>query len=411
MPTKPHTFQIKRAVNVPPAEVYHALTNPTALRDWLANAVQAEPRRGGRLYLWWNSAVYATGEYTRLEPGSKVAFTWRHSREPEPARIQITLKSAGEGTALTLKHVGGAGKQWAAVTPRAQANWGTALENLQSVLETGIDLRVARLPRMGILVSDFNAEIAAGLGVPIGQGIRLTGTVEGTGARAAGLQADDVIVRLAGKPVTDFPSLSKALEGRQAGEVVPVVFYRGGEKRTGPLELSARPQPQAPPTAEALAQISRDIYRDFNTAVVGMIQGVSEAEAERRPAPDQWNIKELLAHYVACERDLQSWIAELLNGGNNAGEAQDSLEFRPNVTVRLAALVARYPTQPMLMEELERSQAETMAILAALPEAFVRRRHLYRRLVEWLIESIPNHIGEHRDQFQTTIAAARQSPN
>jgi len=203
MAQKPHTFQTKRTINAPPAEVYHALTNPTALRDWLANAVQVEPRPGGRLYFWWSSSVHATGGFTRLEPGRKVAFTWHHSREPEAARIQFTLKAAGEATALTLKHTGGTGRKWAAVTPVARANWENALENLQSVVETGIDLRLARRPRMGILVADYNTEIAARLGAPLGMGVRVGGTAEGSGAQASGLQADDVIVRLGNKQVSN----------------------------------------------------------------------------------------------------------------------------------------------------------------------------------------------------------------
>ena len=351
--------------------------------------------------------MYATGEFARLEPGRKVAFTWHHSREPEAARIQFTLKAAGEATALTLKHTGGTGRKWAAVTPVARANWENALENLQSVVETGIDLRLARRPRMGILVADYNTEIAARLGAPLGMGVRVGGTAEGSGAQASGLQADDVIVRLGNKQVSNYDSLGGILDSRQAGDVLPVVFYRGGQKHTAALELSAFQMPEVPPTAEALVEASQAIYREFNAAVSEMIAGVTEAEAGRQPAPGEWSVKELLAHLVACERDLQSWAAELLNGGNNAGEAQDSLEYRPNVTVRLAALVARYPTLPALLEELERSQAETLALLAALPDEFVRRKHLYRRLAFWMIDMPPGHIKEHRDQFTQAIAAAR----
>ena len=64
----------KRSVNVPPAEVYRAFTHATALRDWLCDAAQTEVRKGGRVYLWWNSGVYASGAYTALEPGKKVAW-------------------------------------------------------------------------------------------------------------------------------------------------------------------------------------------------------------------------------------------------------------------------------------------------------------------------------------------------
>lgn len=408
MPSKPQTLTLKRTVNAPPADVYRAFTNPTALRDWLSTAAQADPRKGGRLYLWWGSGVYASGEFTALETGKKVAFVWNHSREPEPARIQVALASQNGGTAVTLKHTVRSVKKWAAAIHGAQEGWKNALENLASVLETGIDLRVARLPRLGVLIGDFNAEIAAQLGVPVAQGIRLEGTAEGTGAQAAGLQKDDVIVKLAGKKAVDFPTLANALQGHHAGDQVAVVFYRAGEKKAVALELSRRPWPEMPPTAEALAVDARKVYDETNAELARMVEGASDAEASRQPAPGEWSLKELLAHYVACERDLQSWIAEMLNGGNNIGEVQDSLEFRPNVTVRLDALVARYPTVPDLLQELKRSQSETLAILAALPAEFVARKHLYRRLGAWITQVIPEHIPDHRDQFAATLEAARR---
>lgn len=410
MPPKTQSFQIKRFVNAPPAEVYRAFTHPTLLRDWLSVAAQAQPRKGGRLYLWWRDGVYATGEFTALDPGRKVAFDWHHIREPEPTRIQVTLRPKDAGTQVTLKCAGGAGRKWAHTLPRAQANWANALENLASVLETGVDLRLARLPRMGVLVGDFTPEIAAKLGVPVAAGIRLEGTAEGTGAAAAGLRRDDVIVRLGGKKVTDFDSLGTALEGRQAGEVVPLVIYRGGEKMTVPMQLSHRPLPEIPPTAAALHDVAVQAYQRLNASLAGYFEGVTEAQADFQPAPNEWSLKQLLAHFVACERDLQSWLAELINGGNNAGEAQDSLEFRPNVTVRLDAIAARYRTVAALMDELKNSQAETLATLAALPPEFVARRHLYRRAAQWVMETtFEQHMTEHDEQFRTTLAAARKA--
>jgi len=276
---------------------------------------------------------------------------------------------------------------------------------LQSVLETGVDLRIARLPRLGIFIDEFNADIAARLGVPVKAGLRLAGTAEGTGARAAGLEQDDVMVKLGGKKAVDFPSLTTALRGHQAGDKVPVVFYRGHEKKTVTMELSRRPIPELPPTAAALADLARQNYTALEADFAKRLEGVTEAEAERRPAANEWNLKELVAHFVACERDLQSWIAQMVNDR----EMGDSLEFRPNVTVRLQVLVARYPTLPALLEELKRSADETTALIAALPPEFVARKHVYQRLAQWTMFMVPSHLpDEHGAQVQATLEAARQ---
>jgi uncharacterized protein YndB with AHSA1/START domain len=403
---KAQTLTFRRTLNAPPTEVYRMLTHATALRDWLCNAAQAEARLGGGLYVRWESGAWAVGQFTALEPGKKVAFTWTHSAEPEPARITISLSPKNGGTALTLKHAVGPGKKWAAIASNIQAAWESALENLQSVLETGIDQRVARRPRLGIFIDDFTPEIAARIGVPVKQGIRLTGTAEGTGARAAGLQKDDVIVKLGGKKAVDFPTLTAALHGRHAGDVAPVVFYRGAEKMTAPLELSRFPTPKLPPTAAALAEAARKVYADLRAEFAKLLEGVAEAEADKRPAPNEWNTKELVAHFVACERDLQSWVADMLND-NTIG---DSLEFRPNVTVRLRALVARYPTLPALLDELKYSSDETIALVAAFPPEFVARKHMFGRVAQWITEVVPGHLREeHNEQLKATLAAARRA--
>ena len=404
---KTQTLKFKRTVNVPPAEVSRAFMHATALRDWLCDAAQTDPHPGGRLYLWWNTGFYANGQFTALAPGKKLAFTWHGRGEPEPSRVQVSLAVKKAGTVVTVTHSGiGANKKWAATIAEIEQGWQTGLENLQSVLETGVDLRLARRPRLGILVGDFSPEIAAQLGVPVKQGIRLEGTFEETGARSAGLQKDDVIVKLGGRKAVDFPTLTCALQGHAAGDKVKMEFYRGPEKKSVTMELSRRPLPDVPPTAADLAQIVRQSYAALAAERAKFFEGVSEAEAAHRPDANTWNLNETVAHFIACERDFQSWLADMLND-NVVG---DSLEFRPNVTARLAPIVARYPTLPALLEELKRSSEETVTLIAALPPEFVaRRRHLYYRIASWITEVIPGHLGdEHGAQVLATIEAARK---
>jgi uncharacterized protein YndB with AHSA1/START domain len=397
------TLKFKRTVNVPPSEVYRAFIHATALRDWLSDAAQTEARPGGHLYVWMNSGYYAVGEFVKLEPGKKLVFTWYGKDEPAPTRVQVLLEAKDGGTNITLKHEQiGSGAKWAKTIQEIKDGWNGALENLQSVLETGIDLRVARTPRLGILIGDFNAEIAGQLGVPVTQGIRLEGTAEGTGAQAAGLQKDDVIVKLGGKKAIDFPSLTSVLRGYHAGDKVKVAFYRGGEKKMVTLELGRRPMPEVPETAAELAEIIRKSYAKVNAELAQLFEGVSEAEAEHRPASGAWNVKETIAHLIACERDFQSWMADMLNDN----VVNDSLEFRPNVNERLRALVERFGTLTALMEELKHSQAETAAWLAALPAMFVARKHMYRRVATWMIDTVPIH---YREEHLGAIRAAIQS--
>ena len=397
------SLKFRRTVNAPPAEVYRAFTNATAWREWLCDASQADPRKGGRLYLWWNSGYYAYGEYVAVTPGKKIAFTWRGRGEPDATRVQISLAEKNGSTTVTLTHAGiGSGKKWASAAQEFQSEWEASLENLQSVLETGQDLRIVRRPLLGVTPGDFNAEMAAKLGVPVTEGARLDDVAEGRGAKAAGLCKDDVIVRLAGKKITGWAAFTSAMQPHRAGQQVAVTFYRGAEKKTTTVELSSRPLPETPPTAEAFAETARKMYADMDAELAGCLEGVSEAEASHQPAPGEWSAKETLAHLIIGERETHAWITDLIVGDERWSDANPT-----NVPVRIAAATAVFSTLPSLVEELKRHEAETAAMLAALPPEFIAHKGSYWRLAHNLLQA-PDHFGIHIGQIRAAIQAARK---
>ncbi|UCC62882.1 MAG: SRPBCC domain-containing protein, partial [Anaerolineae bacterium] len=177
MPSETLTFE--RTVNAPASQVYRAFTSATALREWFCDAALADPRPGGRLYFWWNQGYYACGEFTALTEDQQIAFTWHGRGEPDTTRVGVSLEPANEETRVTVTHSGiGTGAAWAETVKQFERGWEVGLENLQSVLETGRDLRYVRRPMLGVTVDEFNAETAAQLGVPVTEGIRLERTLE-----------------------------------------------------------------------------------------------------------------------------------------------------------------------------------------------------------------------------------------
>lgn len=400
------TLSVKRRVNAPPAEAFRAFTHATALRDWLCQAAQTDARPGGRLYLWWDDGYAVSGSFTKFEPGKRLVFAWHSPQEPGPLTVQATFKEKAGGTLVTVTQSGfGAGAKWKASLANLQAAWEAGLENLGSQLEKGVDLRVARRPRLGIFIGEFSPAIAAQLGVPVKVGVRLEGTAENTGARAAGLQKDDVLVSLNGQKLADFNAFGRALRGLQAGDKPKVVFYRGAQKLSVPLELSRFPLQDLPATGAALAEQVRGLHAQVDARLAEAVAGLTDAQAGRRPAENEWSAKHLIAHFILTERDLQSWAADMLNDT----PVNDFLEMRPNVHPRVDALVARLGTVPALLAELTLAEAETIALLTGLPESFVTRRgHLFRRLVEWTLQVTPGHWAEeHAEQMRRTVEAAR----
>ncbi|HEX6385558.1 MAG TPA: SRPBCC domain-containing protein [Anaerolineae bacterium] len=403
MNSESQTLEFEQTVKASPAQLYRAFTNATALREWLADVATTSPKVGGRCYLAWNDGYYSSGEFTRLAENEAIDFTWHGRGEPDPSTVKVTLTPVTEGTRVNVEHGPfGTGAEWSETAEALEKGWRYALENLASVMATGEDLRFTRRPMLGIVLSDFNADTATRLGVPVTQGIRLDSVVAGMGAEAAGLQQDDVIVAMAGHDVVDWSSLTNALQAHQAGDTVEVVFYRGPEKRSVPMTLSGRPLPEIPATATALAEAVQERYAQVESDLEQFFAEVSVAEARHKPAPDEWSAKEVLAHLIHSERGWHNGMADMIGGHEPWYD-----DWSGNIQARVAATVAAYPTVKELLDELKRHHAETVAMVANLPRDFLDRKATYWRLAYNLLDE-PYHHETHMEQMRAAVAGARQ---
>ena len=401
-----HALSVSRLVEAPPAQVYYAFTNSSCLREWLADSSQIAPRPGGRFYLSWNSGYYTSGEYTHLESPGRVAFTWRGRGEPAETQVQVTLAPQGSGTLVTVEHSGfGTGASWEEASTESRSGWQRGLDNLASVLETGEDLRIVRRPMMGIGLSDFNEVIARQAGVPVSTGIRLDSTAPGMGAEAAGLQKGDVLVEIDDQPITDFASLTTALQGHVAGDRVMVGYYRGPERRTTGMELSRRPLPTIIWDPVELSRAVAGQYTEARQALRSFFADVSEAEASHRPAAAEWSAREVLAHLIHSERGFQNNVGEMVTGAEPVYD-----DFGENLLARVEATVAVYPTIADLLAAYERSTDETVALLVHLPEEATGRKSSYWRLALIALDN-PFHFRGHLEQMGDAVQSARQAPD
>jgi uncharacterized protein YndB with AHSA1/START domain len=397
-------LSFSRQVNTTPDNAYRAFTNATDLRDWLCNVATVVPRPGGRFYLWWESGYYTVGEYTAADPGKKVSFTWFGRGEPAPTQVEVTFAAQDGGTLVSLDHSGvGSGELWSPVIEEMEKGWTNALENLASICETGEDLRFVTRPMLGIILDEFNEQIAKKLGVPVSEGIRLSGTVEGMGAEAAGLKNDDVLVSMGGLPTIDFDSLNNALNIHKAGDTIEVEFYRGSDKESVMMTLSGRPIPEIPPTPKELAEAVEVIYNDIETKLDAFLDGISEEEASFNPNESGWSVKRNLGHFIQGERSYQQYIADMVSGYERYAD-----DWGGNVNELLDATIAIYPTVPEMVAEYKRNMAETLHLLANLPEEFVAHKGSYWRLAYNSLQD-PFHFDGHLEQMQESLDAARNN--
>lgn len=397
------TIKFSEVAKCTPGMAYQAFTNATALKEWLCDVATVLPRVGGRLFLAWNSGYFTCGEYVELEPDRKLAFSWRGRHDPQASQVQVILEQVKEGTRVTLEHkVEGDGEAWVEIIREIETGWKGSLENLVSVLETGEDLRLTLRPMLGITITDFNAEIAAKEGIPVSKGMRLDGVIDGMGAKAAGLMPNDVIVGMAGREVQDFADLASALQRKRAGDIVEVDIYRGSNKLTLNMELSRRPIPEIPTSIEGLARAVRARWQAIEAEADAFFAGISEEQASFKPGPEEWSVKEILAHFIQGERGYQNFICGVIDN-----QEQWSDEFGGNQYAYIKATASVFDTLSNLIDEYKRANLETIALFENLPASFIQRKGSYWRMAYNALED-PYHFHTHVHQMQAALEAAAQ---
>jgi uncharacterized protein YndB with AHSA1/START domain len=398
------TVSAQKLVLAPLGQVFRAFTNATSLCEWLCNVATVSPHPRGRMYLWWNGDFYSSGHYLELEENKLVKFRWYSSIDPAPTEVSVTFEEQAGGILVTMSHHVPDDPSWSKMAEGFRQNWDSSMDNLKSVLETGIDRRIADRPMIGIIPSDFSADIGQKLGIPVSEGLRLGGVVEGMGAYNAGLRENDVVVALDGKTITNAPdSFANAIAGKKGGDEVEVTYYRGAEKTTVKMTLSRRPMAQVPFNAGELVMQASPKYDAAYKELQQCFEGVSDEEARARPAPGEWSALEVLAHILQGERALHFFIDDLVGGFERSGD-----DWGGNIDSHIRATAATFPTLKAMLEELKRACEETLYFVAELPAEFAQNKGSFYRVGNFVLLN-DQHIYSHIEQIKKAIAAAKKS--
>jgi uncharacterized protein YndB with AHSA1/START domain len=391
-------------VETVPGLAFEALTRASELREWFSDQAWTDARPGGRYALHWQQGYHVEGEFIELEPPHKAAITWHGTGEPGQTQVQYTVEPRNGSTEVTVEHSGfGPRERWDAALAEAEKGWRTGLENLRSTLETGIDLRLARQPFLGITWDLLTPERAEREDIAVKWGIYITGTVEGSGAQEAGLCIGDVIVALDGEEIPGYQELGATLQQHQAGDVVALEVVRGQERRTEKVRLGQRPQPDLPGTAPTLADRLAERQREVNEELRTAVAGLSEEEAGQSPAEGQWSVKQVLAHLSDGERAFHVVLVNIaVNGWLDAGAI-----YPDQIPGRLASILAVTPTLPALLDRFLTDEWETVELVRRLPEETLAHKARFRRIAQWTIAQ-PDHTREHVEQIRGVIDRLRE---
>jgi uncharacterized protein YndB with AHSA1/START domain len=397
------TVTAETFVQAPLKFAYRAFTNATSLREWLCDVATVAPHPHGRMYLWWAGDFYSSGHYLELEENKRVKFRWFSNIDPAPTEVTVTFTEKDSGVNVRMDHDVPQGEAWQGKPESFRENWQDSLRNLKSVLETGIDLRIAERPMLGIVPGDFSEEQAIHLGIPVREGLRLDATVEGMGAKRAGLERDDLLVSMAGKTITnDFTSLQMAIAGKKGGDVVEVEFYRGAEKKKTSMELTRRPMPDVPFNPVELAKQARALFEPALVEIEKCFEGYTDEQAMKRPEPNEWSALEVVAHLIQGERFNASLLSALIDGYEPTTDG-----FGSNINASVAATVKANPSIKLMMDALRRSVDEILLYVEMIPEEFVANKGSYYRFGSGMLQ--PGfHLNAHTEQIQKALEDSKK---
>ncbi len=390
-------LKIERQFSATRSAVYRAFTTPGGQMDWFANAAEIDARVGGRFYVWTEKGYQAMGTFTSLEEDRRLVMDLFN---PEPGRLQIEISEENGATHLLLE-------QHYLKDPQAheaaRAAWEDSLENLKSVLERGIDRRFYDRPMLGVLIGGaVDRENFKRYRLPEPTGIILAGTVSGMGAEAAGLQENDVLVEMDGIRLDGYHALQQAIRPHTAGDIIPIAWYRGGERHTADMPLSGRPIPEVPSTPAGLADQVQEIYARLEGELAEILEDVTEEAADFRPAESEWSVKEILSHLILSERALQMWIT-------NTADGRLMQNWGGNDPALVKSLVDIHPMVQELTAELQRSEAQTVALVRRLPPEIVDYRGAFHNIATMIgSHGMAIHTRLHFETIQKQIEAFRQ---
>ncbi len=107
-------------------------------------------------------------------------------------------------------------------------------------------LREGRVTRgwIGVEPRDLTPELAANLGLPVRQGVLITGVLQGGPASRGGIRPGDVVLAIDGTEVSNTAQLLAAVAALQPNSRAGVVLHRGSRRLELELLVALRPQVQ-----------------------------------------------------------------------------------------------------------------------------------------------------------------------
>ena len=136
--------------------------------------------------------------------------------------------------------------------------------------------------QLGVMIGDVTPEAVEELGLESDQGAVVARVLPESPAEAAGIEPDDVIVRMGDEDVANMQDLRNRIALTSAGQDVEFVVVRGGKLRTIEATIGRMVEvdtPRSVPASTLAGAKFRDLSRQHR--LFGRVEGVEVAEVDR----------------------------------------------------------------------------------------------------------------------------------
>jgi hypothetical protein len=167
------------------------------------------------------------------------------------------------------------------------------------------------------------------------------------------------------------------------------------------MELSKRPMVDVPFNPVELAKQSRALMEPALAEIEKTFEGYTDAQAMKRPAPNEWSALEVVAHLIQTERFNVNYLSSLIDGYEPVADG-----FGGNITESVAATVKANPSIKLMMDALRSSVDEILLFVEMIPAEFAANKGSYYRFGSGMLQ--PGfHLNAHTDQIRKALEAAK----
>lgn len=378
--------EIRRAevvVQLPPIEVWRALTRPDYLSYWIADHAEVDLRVGGVYNLRAVPWLDMRSRIERLVEGRRLVL--RPVNAADDARIEVDLiKQAAAETRICVDHP----------EPELHGLLREALENMRSLWERGVDLREARRGILGVGIDDLEPGDRPIPGVPEDLGARISSVLPGGPAEHAGLLRGDVVIGAGGEPVRNRSDLLRLIRATDPGQTLKLEIVRQAKRQlVEPAIAERKNRTQPPPSQMQLLTTLRELVAGADEKLDKALRGLSDGDAYRPEAPGKWSVAQVLAHLSVTERLTQCMLDEAIRGG-----CPRTSDLAVSSAWMLGAVLTERPRVADLLARLRRDEVETLALLEGVPADVVAFRPRWARVAHLALD-FHTHSEDHLPQI------------